>query len=805
MRENVCVLIIFSLTLFGIAKTFAQFGPVRQVATCDVCSPEDIEIADLDGDGDQDLISASSSNDRIAWYENDGFGNFSRQKIIADPIYLVNSIDVADIDGDGDLDIVSTNDVLFLGGERFDGNVNLYINDGNGNFSSPQRIQKDFAGETVIIRDIDGDQIPDILVASSSDVFWFRNDGATSFGSPRIITENEQRIKSLIAEDLDNDGDQDVAFASEEGIIAWHENTGQGDFLTRRSITQQVNLGQAALQYADLNNDGNKDIISVTSGDEKLALYAGDGNGNYSNQQIISTMLSRPTTIYPADLDGDGDLDIASSSSTQLVWLRNNGSGGFSAPIILFETPNTGGGKKIVVVEDLDDDGDGDIVFSDSSENDITIHKNEGDEIFSTPLYVTFGVASTSAINSADLDNDGDLDLLSTAFNSPGLAWYENDGQGNFKLLQVIDQTAGGTSVNVADFDGDGNQDVVATFRNDLIESKVMWYRNTGDGQFESPIAIGTQDAPAYSVHPVDFDNDGDLDIIFGNGNRGIGLYQNDGSGNFSEFVMPLYPTTFAIALADLNSDDKIDILYAGSDVGWFENLGSGNFMNHLLSTQGGGLIYATDINGDQLPDVLHNDFWLENLGDGQFAFPNSINNSLSSTHPADLDNDGDEDLIGVSDNNIVSLSNDGSGNFAAPLALTSDGIESGAFHAADLDGDGTRDIIGARINIRFAEEIIWIENNSVTNIQRHNTHSSFLNAYPLPASEHLYIELQQPTSSISVELYLTDLQGRVIWRQKQSSTDFPFKTDVSQLPTGVFLLFAKWGEEQTCIKILKK
>jgi len=72
--------LLLGLSLLLTCSAFAQFSSEQIITACEVCSPQDIYSADLDGDGDIDVLSASSLDDKIAWYENDGIGNFSGQK-----------------------------------------------------------------------------------------------------------------------------------------------------------------------------------------------------------------------------------------------------------------------------------------------------------------------------------------------------------------------------------------------------------------------------------------------------------------------------------------------------------------------------------------------------------------------------------------------------------------------------------------------------------------------------------------------------------------------------------------------------
>ena len=136
----------------------------------------------MDGDGDLDVLSASQADDKIAWYENtDGAGSFGSQQVISTAADEARSVFAADVDGDGDLDVLSASEV--------DDKIAWYENtDGAGSFGSQQVISTAADGaRSVFAADVDGDGDLDVLSASADDdeIAWYENtDGAGSFGEP---------------------------------------------------------------------------------------------------------------------------------------------------------------------------------------------------------------------------------------------------------------------------------------------------------------------------------------------------------------------------------------------------------------------------------------------------------------------------------------------------------------------------------------------------------------------------------------------------------------------------------------------
>lgn len=189
--------------------------------------------ADMDNDGDVDILAISAPNKTVVWYENlDGKGNFSPQKVISNQVDGAFSVIAADIDGDGDMDVVLASD--FLGLMWFE---NL---DGMGQFSSKKIIDGQIGNSrSVVAVDIDGDGDLDILGngTGSNKIYWIENlDVLGNFGPRQIIDSVGLYAKVVFAADIDGDGDMDVVFASNgDNEVAWYENLdGIGNFGPKR-------------------------------------------------------------------------------------------------------------------------------------------------------------------------------------------------------------------------------------------------------------------------------------------------------------------------------------------------------------------------------------------------------------------------------------------------------------------------------------------------------------------------------------------------------------------------------------------
>ena len=180
-----------------------------------------VYAADLDNDGDQDIIAASMGNNSVSWFENtDGNGTFSAEKVISAGEQGISSAISADLDGDNDMDIVTS---AYLGDR-----ISWYKNiNGTAEFELAQEVSNTVDGAiSIFIADIDGDN--DILAAlpEGDKVVWYENrDAKGSFSNQSIISTNAQFAHCVYSADIDGDNDFDILSASwGDHKIAWFRN-----------------------------------------------------------------------------------------------------------------------------------------------------------------------------------------------------------------------------------------------------------------------------------------------------------------------------------------------------------------------------------------------------------------------------------------------------------------------------------------------------------------------------------------------------------------------------------------------------
>lgn len=332
--------------------------------------------------------------------------------------------------------------------------------------------------------DIDGDGDLDVVATAFDEdkVLWYENtNGAGTFGPAHVITNNADGAYSVTAADFDGDGDMDVVSADHEGYeVGWYENTnGAGLFGSKQVIGAYI-IVPLDVYTGDVDGDGDIDILSASFNDNMIAWYENtDGLGTFSAEKIITTDAIGGQSIHTNDIDGDGDLDVLSASHNddKIAWYENtDGSGTFGPQQIISQAVD---GATSVFSIDMDGDGDIDVLSSSRLDNKVAWYENtDGQGTFGPQQIISLDVDNVRHVFAIDLDGDNDPDVISASLNDDKIAWYENvDGYGTFGGQHIITENADGANeINAADMDGDGDIDILSA---SYLDNTVAWYENT--------------------------------------------------------------------------------------------------------------------------------------------------------------------------------------------------------------------------------------------------------------------------------------------------------------------------------------
>ncbi len=310
-----------------------------------------VAIADLDQDGLNDIVAADATTNRVTWLRQSPAGRFTERSIaqVAGPAH----VQVVDLDGDGDLDVaVASLGVLFPNNARI-GAVILLDNDGRQRFTPHVVAEKVARVADVQSGDLDGDGDLDLAVAlfgyDQGETRWLENLGGWRFES-HLLQELSGVINADIA-DLDGDGDLDIVtlVSQEWEEIYVHVNDGTGHFTARRIFgASNEDFGSSWISLADLDGDRDLDVVysngdafdyATTAGRSWNGLQWLENTGGVAFTYHRIADIPGASSPQAADLDGDGDLDIAVVSAynnwadpaaQSLVWLENDGHATFT-------------------------------------------------------------------------------------------------------------------------------------------------------------------------------------------------------------------------------------------------------------------------------------------------------------------------------------------------------------------------------------------------------------------------------------------------------------------------------------------
>ena len=336
-----------------------------------------VYAADVDGDGDQDILGAAVYANEISWFENPGSvcASWTRHTV-DDNFGGAVAVHATDLDGDGDIDI--------LGAATYDDEVAWWENqEGTGLSWIKHVVDKDFRGaKSVFSADVDGDGDKDILGAAfdGDDIVWWENPGNNGgTWTQNKVDGDFDGASSVYAADMDGDGDQDILGAgySANGIAWWENQDGTGTLWVEHMVDDDYNYATSILA-GDIDGDGDLDIIGASSGfSDKVTWWENQaGKDPEWIPHTVGGELNYATAVHAVDIDGDGDLDIleAAFSFNDIIWMENQDGSGTSWIKHLLEKNFTGADSIHAV--DVDGDGAMDILGSATSDDDISWWEN---------------------------------------------------------------------------------------------------------------------------------------------------------------------------------------------------------------------------------------------------------------------------------------------------------------------------------------------------------------------------------------------------------------------------------------------
>lgn len=321
------ILLLFLLTSI---ISLSQFGSANIIDNTSTSTGiKRIITADLNNDNINEIIIAQAFNvNQIAYYSNDGNGVFSTKTTIDPDASYPVSVVSGDLNGDQLTDLASV--------AQTNGQVFIYLNNGNGNFSKQEIDSGIFFLNGLVMEDFDHNGTQDLVVIGQHSIDFYRNNGSAVFTKEAILTTqtspNVLECLSIETADMNNDGHPDVITGETIGGVIYY-NDGTGHF-TPQTFTSEVFIS-TLVHAVDINNDSFKDlVIQHSTGDVKL--YTNNGDETFQLEGIIFNAAAiRSMQSIDADADGFQDLYMAYSNKVRVLY--NQGNGTFGDEQFLYE------------------------------------------------------------------------------------------------------------------------------------------------------------------------------------------------------------------------------------------------------------------------------------------------------------------------------------------------------------------------------------------------------------------------------------------------------------------------------------
>ena len=829
---------------------------------------EAIIAFDVDLDGDMDIVATGGTDNEYSryaayWYENtNGDGSAWDRFILYDTydehghIFYIDYVRAADLDHDGDMDIILSGDNDYTTADKnYYGLLWLENTQGDKNYWPKNLIQRSFDPAGLAFDDLNGDGYIDVIAGNdggrgdSDYIKWWKNKADISLSYDQI--------------ELNWEKGELAPFRT----ISITNNSGDSTHWSVMDTTDWLNVSPKS---GSLDRGAS---VELTVSGENFP-----GEGTYTDTLTLeSSYLSVPLVVtleatLPALFINQRDLEITwaggesapidtlvliNYSDEEISWEAHNDS------TFLKLEPESGtiaaGAESEIIITASSPGGAG--IFEDV----ISIETAGGTHVYGrvpvklviekgwTEHAVSESLEGVKTIAQADMDNDGDLDIIAataaTEDNAEEVCWYENsDGMGTSWTKHEIESSAeesvkGPTAIQVLDLDGDEDMDVFVAGRgySPSFDQGSMAYWENLDGSGTSWEKHEMKETGAYLAKFADLDNDERMDLIFATANRNELIWSRGSSFSFENTIDDRIGSISSFTVGDFRADDDLDVIY--TDAG--DHMIS--LQQNLETTNTGGLtdinwhedsfddiqspmdVFAVDMDHDaniemviagnadssvvimRYEELTYHSEWIEYTVTNTYA-------GVSQVQVYDLDGDGDQDIVGsafgADSSKIGRLTcwfNEGeseSGWTWLKNNMVTDIPGGRAFTSGDIDGDGDMDMI-----VAADSGITWLEQKEPTTDTgiedpkvNHQVPGKFAvdSGYPNPFNPSISIPYHLPEAG-RVQVTVFNIVGQKLMTQELTrhagNHTYRFNAGAA-LSSGMYFIQFRYGNQSAIQKV---
>jgi len=650
------VSILINTTLPGAATPSFTAQQTVVVSTSFFVGPFSITTTDVNGDGRPDIVVASISETSVDVLLNTtapgaATVNFATAQHFATGYPY--SVVAADLNDDGKPDLIVA--------DNTDNTVSVLLNTtaagaATASFAAQQTFSTGQNPTSVAVADMNGDGMLDMIVADHADNKVSVLLNVTTPGSAIPSFAARQAFStgfgpdSVIAKDVNGDGKLDLIVAnnnSSSTISVLLNVTAQGAAKASFAAQQSFASGTDSISVvtSDVNSDGKPDLVVANLLDNTVSVLLNNtaaptaGAPSFSSQQAFAAG-SAPESVNPADINGDGKLDLVTTNindNTVSVLLNTTAPGdmpAFSAQ----QTFATGALPTSVATGDLNGDGQADLVVTNYSDDTVSVLFNTTPPGAATPTFAAQQTFATGhhprSVTAVDVNSDGKLDVIVAnegSFDNTVSVLLNTTAPGAATPSFATQQTlivssaffAGPFSVTTTDINGDGRPDIIVASISEKAVNVLL--NTTAPGVATVSFAPAQSFAAGYNPHSVvaaDLDGDGRSDLIVANDTDNtvsVLLNTTTPGGAAPSFAAQQTFTTgqnpTAVALADVNGDGKLDLIvtsHVDSNVSIRLNTTAPGAAIPTFAAQqtfstglGPDSVIAKDVNGDGKPDLI--------------------------------------------------------------------------------------------------------------------------------------------------------------------------------------------------------